>query len=222
MSNLHIIRDFPFDINKRSVLRHQGYKPSSRVSDRVRVMLEEAIRKAKELAQPAGMWKEEEIRDGGSSDLVVLADGLQIKSKLVKKVMRGCSRAAIFAVTIGSQLEVEVAKLMKAGDMAEAVMLDSVGGESAEGCAEYLNKLVQKEAHRRGLHLTMRFSPGYGDWLLEGQRWLFKALTPEKIGITLTESCLMIPRKSITGIIGLGPLDEIRTAASLCKKCKGG
>lgn len=222
MSNIHIIKDFPFEINKKAVLRHQGYKPTSRVSERVRLMLDEAIKRANELAHPAGMWREERIVIDDSLDSLTLADGFKIKSKLVKRVMRGCSRAAIFAVTIGPMLEAEVTELMKAGDMAEAVMLDSVGGESAEGCAEYLNKLVQKEAHRRGLHLTMRFSPGYGDWHLEGQRELFRALCPEKIGITLTESCLMIPRKSITGIIGLGALNEIRTGASLCKKCKVG
>lgn len=201
-------------------MKHLGYKPSSHVSDRVGVMLNEAIKRAKELAHPAGMWQEEKLNNDEYSGALVLAGGLKISSKLVKRVMRGCSRVVIFAVTIGHELEAEVAKLMKAGDMAEAVMLDSVGGESAEGCAEYLNQLVQKEAHRRGLHLTMRFSPGYGDWRLEGQRELFKALTPEKIGITLTESCLMLPRKSITGIIGMGALDEIRTGASLCKKCK--
>lgn len=221
MPEAHIIRDFPFDIDERSVLRHQGYRKSSKVSDRVRELLDDAMKSAKTLARPQGIWLVDRIASS-TEDSVKLSRGMEIRSKLLARVLRGCTEAVMFAVTVGPDVEAESARLMDEGEAAEAVMLDSAGGEAAEGCANYLNTLVQRDAHRRGLHLTPRFSPGYGDWQLENQRELFEALSPGKINITLTESCVMIPRKSISAVLGLGPLDKIRTGTSPCKQCAMG
>lgn len=209
MTQSRIIRDFPFEIDERSVLRHQGYRKSSPVADRVKGMFTEAVSRARELAQPRGIWK---IEKTGDCPIFL--------SKQVERLLRGCVEVVLFAVTAGSAIEAEVSRLMEEGEMAEAVMLDSIASEVAEGCAIYLNKLVRSDAHRRSLHLTPRFSPGFGDWPLERQRDLFVALDPSHIGIKLTESCVMIPRKSISALLGLGPIDAIRTGASPCRECK--
>ena len=172
-------------------------------------LLKDTIAISRELARPQGIWRLEKL------------DGCNLLfSKQVTRLLRGCVEVVIFAVTAGPDIEAEVSRLMEDGKMAEAVMLDSIGGEVAEGCANYLNKLVQKDAHRRALHMTPRFSPGYGDWPLERQRELFDALDPSRIGIKLNQSFVMIPRKSISAILGLGPIEAIRTGASPCKGCK--
>lgn len=217
MSLTRIIREFPFEIDRRSVLRHQGYKPSSKVSDRVTEMLDEAEARAMELARPAAVWTTKPIKEISSYRVVI--GNLTIVSRQIVKVMRGCVEAALFAVTVGPAIEKEAARLIETGDMAEGVMLDSVASEAVEGCADHVNLVIQHEAHRRGLHLTPRYSPGYGDWTVDHQPELFAEFDAAKAGIHLTESCMMIPRKSISAVLGLGPIGDIRTGASPCKKC---
>ena len=213
----HIIRNFPIEINRRAALRHLGYRPSSRMDSRIKNLFDEAIERAKQLAQPAGIYLIDPVTEL-SADSIKLGCGIVIKSKPVARLMRGCVKTVIFAATVGPAAEDEAARIMNENP-AEAVMLDSAAGEATEGAVVYLHKSIQLHSHRANLHLTPRFSPGYGDWPLEAQRDIFACLKPERIGITLNEACMMIPRKSVSGIIGLGPIPGIRTGASPCKEC---
>lgn len=212
-----IIRNFPININERAVRRHLGYKPSSKVSDRIEEMLQEALDRAVELSKPAGIYFIDKI-NAHTDDEVSLVCGLKIQSKQVSRLLRNCVEMLVFAGTVGPDAETEAAGMMKE-DPAAALLLDTAAGEAAEGAVDYLHRLVQSDTHRRGLHLTPRFSPGYGDWSLEAQKDIFAYLDAGGIGINLTPSCMMIPRKSVSGIVGLGPLPGIRTGASPCKEC---
>jgi hypothetical protein len=214
---VHIIRNFPIEINRRAALRHLGYKSGSKIDDRIKTIIDQSLERAKQLAEPAGIYLIDIIVEH-SADEVKLGCGIVIRSKPVSRLMRFCTKAVIFTVTVGPAAEAEAAQIMD-DKPAEAVILDSAAGEAAEGAVEYLHKTIQMHSHRANLHLTPRFSPGYADWPLEAQRDIFACLRPERIGITLTETCMMIPRKSVSGIIGLGPLPGIRTGASPCKQC---
>jgi len=214
---IHVIKNFPIEINRRAALRHLGYKPSSKIDDRIKNMIDTAFTRAVEMAEPRGLYFTDKIAEHTEGE-VVLDCGFRIRSKQVSRLLKACVEMVVFAATIGPDAETEAAKLMDKKP-AEAVILDAAAGEATEGAVEYIHRSVQSDAHRRGLHLTPRFSPGYGDWSLEAQRELFPHLKPEKIGITLNQSCMMIPRKSVSGIVGLGPLPGIRTGASPCKEC---
>jgi len=214
---IHVIKNFPIQVNLRATLRHLGYKPSSKIDDRIKGMIDNAIERAVELAEPVGIYFIDKIVDH-TADEVALECGFRIESKQVSRLLNACVEVVVFAATIGPAAESKAAEMMH-DKPAEAVILDSAAGETAEGAVDYLHRSIQADAHRRGLHLTPRFSPGYGDWPLEAQRDIFASLKPGDIGITLTESCMMIPRKSVSGIVGLGPLPGIRTGASPCKEC---
>ena len=61
---------------------------------------------------------------------------------------------------------------------------------------------------KEGLALRPRFSPGYGDLPLEFQRDFFRILRPQRrIGVTLTDACLMVPSKSVTALVGIYPAE---------------
>ena len=76
---------------------------------------------------------------------------------------------------------------------------------------------VRDEATARGLGTGMRASPGQEGWSIWQQQMLFGLLSAEEIGVRLTESCLMLPRKSVSFVIGLGP--EMRPDAVTCDFC---
>jgi cobalamin-dependent methionine synthase I len=89
-------------------------------------------------------------------------------------------------------------------DMLKAYTYQAVGAAMAEAWCDEVNEKIVTEAKERGLFTRPRFSPGYGDFPLEVQKDFEKILAmPKSIGVSLSESLLMTPTKSITAVIGL-------------------
>jgi cobalamin-dependent methionine synthase I len=105
-------------------------------------------------------------------------------------------------------------------------MLDAIASEATELAADGLEQRILDERIRLGAVAPstslVRYSPGYCGWHLSGQRALFAALKPEAIGLTLRDSCLMEPLKSISGVMVLGHPDihEFSPTYSCCSECR--
>lgn len=114
------------------------------------------------------------------------------------KVLKGCSSAVIFAATVGLGMDRLITRYGTVSP-ARAVMLQAIGAERIESlCNKFNTELKEKYITRP------RFSPGYGDFPLEFQREIFNLLSPNKrIGLTLNESLLMSPTKSVTAVVGI-------------------
>jgi cobalamin-dependent methionine synthase I len=91
---------------------------------------------------------------------------------------------------------------MDAGEMARALLADAYGSSAAIALGDALQQIISRNLEARGLRATKIYSPGYGDWLLDAQKPLLAMLDAAAIGLRLTEDHLMIPAKSISGIIG--------------------
>ncbi|MBU0895073.1 MAG: hypothetical protein KJ584_00600, partial [Candidatus Omnitrophica bacterium] len=88
-----------------------------------------------------------------------------------------------------------------------------------ESLADTLGSRILKEDGRKGMSASMPFSPGYCDWPIEEQIKLDKILGFSRIGVRLTESCMMAPRKSISGLIAIGPAKLFSKARPKCGIC---
>ena len=95
---------------------------------------------------------------------------------------------------------------MATGDMLRGYIVDSIGSETVEQVADWLERKLEEKSQLHGWKITNRYSPGYCGWSVAEQHKLFSFLPEKFCGITLTESALMLPIKSLSGIIGLGPL----------------
>ncbi len=87
---------------------------------------------------------------------------------------------------------------MSENEMLRALILDSLGSEAAEEMAIQSDRILTEKAREMNLWPSKRFSPGYGKWDIQEQRYVFSVLPAESIGVRLTESCMMIPRKSVS------------------------
>lgn len=106
--------------------------------------------------------------------------------------LRGCEKIMIFAATLGMDVDMLIKK-MQTMDMGRAAALDACA-------AAYIEHICDGEMPPGA---TERFSPGYGDYPLTLQSALLGAVAAEKIGITMLESCMLLPSKSVTAVIGL-------------------
>ena len=131
--------------------------------------------------------------------------GFSLKSKNLAKVLKGTKEAVVFASTLGVGIDKLIRKYAEI-QPSKALVLQGIGAERIEAYIDYFTEQYKRE---NKVSLTTRYSPGYGDLSLESQKQVFALLNPPKyIGVTLNDSFLMSPSKSVTGIIGIGGCDK--------------
>ena len=125
------------------------------------------------------------------------------QSSALSKNLVGCDRIILFAATLGIGIDRLIAKYSSLSPT-KALLLQAIGAERIESLCDAFCADISSMAKESGLKLKPRFSAGYGDFPLSAQKDIFRVLDcPRKIGLTLNESLLMSPSKSVTAIVGL-------------------
>jgi hypothetical protein len=137
--------------------------------------------------------------------------------KIVASHLRKSEKAILFVCTIGSGMETWAKELFSEGDATLSYLVDTIASITVEQAADVLHDRIGKHMTTRGLKITNRYSPGYCDWQVSEQHLLFSFLPAHFCGITLTESALMIPIKSVSGIIGAGT--AVKKVDYMCNTC---
>ena len=136
----------------------------------------------------------------------------------IQKHLAGCNGCILLGCTLGAGVDT-ASRVACACDMAYAVVLDALASVLAEAVAEQAEQMLREQVQAQGRFLTGRFSPGYGDWPIAVQNDLVRLLdAPRKIGLCATPSHLMVPRKSITAILGVAehPVTGKRAGCAHC------
>lgn len=137
--------------------------------------------------------------------------------KIIMRQLRGSEAYALFICTSGTEYEAYLQRLKDNGDMVRVFIADALGSVIAEHCADQMEICLQESIDKLGWRHTNRFSPGYCGWHVSQQQLLFPLLGGQTCGVRLTESSLMVPIKSVSGIIGLG--EKVRKLEYTCGLC---
>jgi len=124
---------------------------------------------------------------------------------------------ALFMCTAGEEPGKRSRKYMHERDLLRGYIYDVVGSEIAEAAADLMQDDLEKSAAESGLRITNRYSPGYCGWNVNEQHKLFSLIPYNYCGIRLTESALMDPVKSVSGIIGIG--SNVKNNPYTCRMC---
>lgn len=134
-------------------------------------------------------------------------------SKDLARRLRGCDTLVVFAATVGMAVDRLIARYGKVSPV-KALLFQAIGAERIESLCDAFEEDIRGQKPKA----APRFSPGYGDIPLDVQRRIFQILEPSRsIGVTLNESLLMSPSKSVTAIIGIGG-EGCPTGCQSCKK----
>lgn len=136
---------------------------------------------------------------------------------IILRQLRGSEAFALFICTSGLEFETYQQRLKEQGDMVRVFIADALGSVIAEKCADQMEKALQESIDKLGWKHTNRFSPGYCGWHVSQQQLLFPLFQGHTCGVTLTDSSLMLPIKSVSGIIGLGK--DVRHLDYTCGLC---
>jgi len=153
----------------------------------------------------------------GKNDGLFIGDTFFKMDKIVTGQIKKLEKAALFVCTIGSGMENWSKQLLIDGDAAMAYLVDSIASLTVESVTNLLHDFIENEMMKNGLKITNRYSPGYCNWSVSEQHLLFSLLPQNFCGITLTDSALMLPIKSVSGVIGIGP--KVKKKEYLCDTC---
>ena len=187
----------PPPVDQREILRYAGVRSDTSELD---PMLRECLREAADkLTYRVCYCELPLVRREDALDLGFMTTcSHSLQSHLEK-----CESILLFAATVGTEIDRLMARYAPVSPT-KVLLLQAIGAERIEALCDVFCAEIEQEKKREGVRCTRRFSPGYGDFPLEAQRKIFSVLDcPRKIGLSLTESLLMSPTKSVTAIVGL-------------------
>jgi hypothetical protein len=148
----------------------------------------------------------------------IVIEGVVFNVKpIIYRQIKTSDGAALFICTAGPMVGELSRKSMKEGDLLRGYIYDVIGSEVVERAADIMQDELKNEMFLSGRHITNRFSPGYCGWDVAEQHRLFSFFNNNFCGITLTESALMNPIKSVSGLIGTGR--KVRFMPYQCRLC---
>lgn len=200
--------------DRHEILRYAGVRTES---PDLGPLMESVLNEAEPVLQGRVCWQQFSIvRKDSILDLGFAETG----SRDLIRHLDGCDQIILFGATIGLPLDRLISKY-SALSPARALMLQAVGTERIEGLCDIFCGMLQQKVRETGLEIRSRFSPGYGDLPLDIQKDIFRVLECSRtIGLTLNESLIMSPSKSVTAIVGLGKpcCSSHRSGCSQCSK----
>jgi hypothetical protein len=196
------------------VLRSQGGVPS-RARPQLRKLATAMIERARPLLSPAVAYEVFDVQEVRHERLVI-SPRVSLHSPRLVSALGGAQQIGVAVCSIGPQLEEAVHAMFAAGQAVEAAVLDGVGSAAVDELSQRVCGMFGDIARERGLMAGSPISPGESDWPLEAQRDLFDLLPAEEIGVTLRDSYLMYPLKSLSMVVGIGQNLAVASPCELC------
>jgi hypothetical protein len=204
MNAVHYFDSISIPPPYEQIYRRLGFRKGiTSLSPREKTETERSIDTALSLIRLQGAARRLPIRKEGDAH-IILPDGVTLDSRQLSKFLGDCDEILLMGATAGPEIMQTIQTDAAGRNVTRGVVLDAAASEitdtALDWIAGYFDQILRRE--RKGL-LHARYSAGYGDLLLENQRTMHRLLTLEKIGVTITESCILIPEKSVTAITGI-------------------
>lgn len=165
--------------------------------ERILALVDEAMDTIENSVTPKTIYR---IFDCDVLDDAVVINGVRFDSKRLAQNMHGCKRVVVFGATLGVECD-RLIKIASATNVAMAIALQATAASKIEEVCDSLEDTIKME---HNVSLRQRYSPGYFDLDITAQREFFELIDiTKRIGLTLTDTCEMVPTKSVTAFIGI-------------------
>ena len=200
-----------FSPDFKEVARYLGYRKATGPESDVTELMEKAAREMQAVMKPQAVFEVFDLSMNELTSAVVSASSttvmlhfadVTLHSRDLGTNLSGCSQVALLAATIGPQVDALIRKNSSL-DPVYASILQATGAMYIEEVVDFVNDEIKKIAGSQGLKTKPRYSPGFGDVPLEVQKDFFRLLPCTRIGLTLMDTLIMAPEKSVTAFVGL-------------------
>ena len=188
-------------MDQQEVLRYLGYR-QQKIDAELEQTIQRCMARCVEIATPRYRYQTYDS-SVGSDGVYLKAAGLLLEGEDLSQHLQGASQVVVMAATLGAAFDQQIIRA-QSRSMTEALILDACGTDYIEKVCDAVCLEIERCARPKGLNVTSRFSPGYGDFPLEQQPALTALLDcPRQIGLTCSPSLILLPRKSVTAVVGL-------------------
>ncbi len=208
---------------REAVLRSQGISKNSVIPTRITRLLNTARDLFLAAAEPVGMVSDLSVED---FEAVFKGEAQNEKDAPLGHIFPRANQLALFALTMGGKVSSRIEDLFENNEFAPGSMLDTVASLAADLAVEICEKSFFDELSTKSIDkaaiCVQSYCPGYCGWHISGQKNLFQHLRPDKIGISLNNSFLMSPLKSVSGVLVAGgkEIHLFENNYSFCRLCK--
>lgn len=199
-------------INRAAALRYMGYRGAP--DERTDALIDQCEEKLLNAAEPKYVWRVFDIER--SEELRLSGCGFSLSGESIRGHLKSCEKAAVIAATLSAGTD-RFLKRAALEDGLTGLICDALASAYAEQVSEQARAEVL--ASMGGFSGTWVFAAGYGDFPLEAARSLIECVdASRRIGVSLTGSDMLIPQKTIVGIMGLSenPIDNARRSCDDC------
>lgn len=212
--------NFDFDELKLTVSQIESVIGFNEGDDRefVKGLIEEILEESRKIAEVKAEYRifDDVSFDNENKRISINSSVFDIR-KIVFGQIKKSESVALFLCTAGSEIGIRSRQAMKERDMLRGYIFDVIGSEVVEAAADLMQSAMEKSAIAAGTRITNRYSPGYCEWNVAEQHKLFQLMPLNHCGIRLTDSALMDPEKSVSGIIGIGR--NVKSNPYTCRIC---
>ncbi len=203
-------------VDKEQALRFLGYQQQV-LDTKTASLINECAIETQELVQPRTLFRQFEIIRA-SGQLYLEQSALELIGDDIVAHLKGAHSCILLAITLGNAIDTRIRYYEKI-NMTKALVLDACASAIVEQVADDLCRQKEKILKAQAKQLTTRFSPGYGDFPIESQLEFIATLNADKlIGLTASSYSVLLPRKSITAIVGVVDKTQ-KTKERNCMKC---
>ena len=202
------------DLNKKDALRYMGQADLS-CDERLEGLMERCEKQLLSVIKPRYIYKCFDIREV-CDGIAVEGTNFVLKGNDVKNHLKGCNKAVLMCTTLSADVDrmIRVAQLK---DVLEALALDCLASTAVEQLCDKVELRIRKDF--ADYEMTWRYGVGYGDLPISQQKDFLNVVNASKvIGLNVTDSFILTPRKSVTAVIGLSK-EKIAPAKRGCAIC---
>jgi hypothetical protein len=216
-----VIRDIQISLDYNDeVLRRQGLGGGARVRPEIKKVINEVLAEVEKesLLKPAVAYAIYPIT-AMEPDRISLEGGGAIEGPALPAILPEAKELIVLIATIGPVLEERVTEYAKGGQTLRSMVLDGIGTAAVDRLIPEAMKIIAAEVAKRGYEISSPVNPGMPGFPMTEQWNLLKLAPAQEIGVSLSSSGVLIPRKSTSMVIGIGPKMTRWTQAEVCARC---
>ena len=203
------------DVRTKEAVRYLGYGKHA-VDEKILQEIQNCFRELEELADKKSIYRIFELSLKDENELKI--GNIEICSRNLQTNLKDCKQVVLLTATLGTEVDRLIRKTQVV-DMAKAVVMQACAATLLEEYCDELQEKMRAQFRREGKYIRPRFSPGYGDFLIQHQKDVLVMLEASKrIGVTMTDSYMLTPTKSVTAVIGIGDV-EMNCNLNNCEEC---
>jgi len=215
-----VIRDIPLRLKTSEVLRRQGLGGGAKVRPEIKLKIRELLASLKKsrLLEPAVAYEYYTVSSMNDSRISLDGDKA-IDGPLLPATFPEAKELAVILITIGPRLEKQVTDYSKNSAVLQGMILDGIGSTAVDMMAPEVFRRLTSEVSSRGYEISSPVNPGMPGFPLTEQWNLLGLVNAGEIRVRLTASGVLVPRKSTSMVMGIGPQMTRWTQAEVCARC---